>query len=33
MWDLLKERDGAIHTWEREDLEKFVEDLRKGGKI
>jgi hypothetical protein len=33
MWYLLKERDGAIHNWEREDLEVFVKALREKGKV
>jgi hypothetical protein len=33
MWYLLKERDGAIHKWEREDLEVFVKALREKGMV
>jgi hypothetical protein len=29
MWYLLKERDGAIHRWKREELEDFMGDLAK----
>jgi hypothetical protein len=33
MWYILKERDGAIHNWKREDLEFFVTALREKGMV